>query len=98
MVLGSIQEDFSEEVTSWALQSWQGFDRWKSQLGVGRGRRGWLGGKRHTRGRSNIRGSDACICLWSGDVEEEAKKGQMERVLKATMKQVLPSNGNERMH
>lgn len=91
MALGSIQEDFPEEVTSWALQGWQGFDRWKSQLGVGRGRRGWLGGKRHTRGRSSIRGTDVCICLWSGDVEDEAKKGQVARALKAKMKQVLPS-------
>lgn len=30
MALGSIKEDFPEEVTSWALKSQQGFDRWES--------------------------------------------------------------------
>ena len=29
MALGSIKEDLPEEVTSWALKSQQGFDRWK---------------------------------------------------------------------
>ena len=36
------------------------------------------------------------ICLWSGDAEDEAIKGQVARVLKANMEPVLPSNGNER--
>lgn len=33
----------------------------------------------------------------SGGVEDEAKKGQMARVLKARLKQALPSDRNERM-
>lgn len=40
----------------------------------------------------------ACICLWSADVEDEARKGQRAKALKAKVKQVLPSDGHERRH
>lgn len=45
---------------------------------------------------SSLGGTGVSICLWSGDVEDEATKGQAARVLKAKMEPVLPSNGKER--
>ena len=88
MALGGIQEDFPEEVTSWVAKgSRQGFDG----LGVGEEE-----GEKHAEGGSSLRGRGVSICLRSGDVEDEAIKGQAARVLKAKMEPVLPSHGNER--
>lgn len=57
MALGSIKEDFPEEVANWALKGQQGSDSGKSQLGVGRGWGAGLRGRRHTWWGSSIRGT-----------------------------------------
>lgn len=66
---------------------------------LGEGEGGGLGGERHGQVvGAAAEAPRACICLWSADVEDEARKGQRAKALKAKVKQVLPSDGHERRH